>query len=384
MTAATRVPGTRHVVLVTYGEPTRPSFADQLAYSWRILVGLTRKVDAIPRPLLPIIALARARGRRALWRQYDYASPLEPITEQQARGVADRLSRLAPRDRWQVHVAYEYRQPLVGDLVGSLPEDEPVWVVPLYAAESAFTHALTREATAGRRGPVFVLGAFAADVLAHVSAAHVLAHTSDEPGWRGNDVALVLAAHGTVLEPPKPLDTGRESTEALCSAIAARLAPHFGMVVNGWLNHTRGGRWTEPPIEEALADVVKAGYKRIVYYPYGFLADNAESQLEGRVALEGLANGAGAGLRVQAKQLPCFNDGTALLDLLTRQVLTCVASCAPGERTGVSSVPAGNVPCYRLCQPNPPAARDGACALCAAPQVADAQPHADHPALAAS
>ena len=52
---------TRHVVLVTYGEPTTASFSEQLVYSWRILVGLTRTVAPIPRPLLPVIALlARA------------------------------------------------------------------------------------------------------------------------------------------------------------------------------------------------------------------------------------------------------------------------------------------------------------------------------------
>ena len=56
---------TRHVVLVTYGEPTTASFSEQLVYSWRILLGLTRTVAPIPRPLLPVIALSRARGRNA-------------------------------------------------------------------------------------------------------------------------------------------------------------------------------------------------------------------------------------------------------------------------------------------------------------------------------
>ena len=54
---------TVHVVLVTYGEPPTPAFAGHLAYSWRILLGLTRTIADIPRPLLPLIALARARTR---------------------------------------------------------------------------------------------------------------------------------------------------------------------------------------------------------------------------------------------------------------------------------------------------------------------------------
>ena len=65
-------------------------------------------------------------------------------------------------------------------------------------------------------------------------------------GWREQIPALVLAAHGTLVEPPRPIDTGLAATESLRTAIAARLTPHFGVVANGWLNHTRGGRWTEP------------------------------------------------------------------------------------------------------------------------------------------
>ena len=66
----------KHVVLVTYGEPPTPAFVEQLVYSWRILIGLTRTVAPIPRPLVPMIALARARGRSRAWKASGYASPL--------------------------------------------------------------------------------------------------------------------------------------------------------------------------------------------------------------------------------------------------------------------------------------------------------------------
>jgi protoheme ferro-lyase len=349
---------TRHVVMVTYGEPPTAAFLDQLTYSWRILLGLTRKVDAIPRALLPVIALARARGRSQLWRRHRYGSPLEAITERQARGLSEVLAAADPGAHWRMHVAYEYRDPLLADLVRSLPEDEPVWVVPLYAAESAFTHALSREAVAGRRGPLFVLGALSPQLLAQAAAAHVLALTNLEREWRGPNVALVLAAHGTVLDPPKPLQTGRESTEAVCAAIASRLSGSFGMIVNGWLNHTRGGRWTEPPIDQALEQVKAAGYSRVVYYPYGFLADNAESELEGRLFLKNAG--------VEAKHLPCLNESPVLLQLLARQLQQCVASCAPGgDRSDVT--PSG---CARMCQPS--AAVRGSCDICAVPEPRDA------------
>ena len=318
---------TRHVVLVTYGEPTTASFSEQLVYSWRILVGLTRTVAPIPRPLLPVIALSRARSRNRMWTAANYSSPLEPITVGQARQLERRLSG-STGEAWKVHAAYEFRQPLLSETLASLPSDEPVWVVPMYAADSAFTHALSRAtvqahtASGTRRSEVRVLGPLHVDGLAEISAAHVLEHAAVEAGWQGEDVALVLAAHGTVLKPPRPIDTGLVATEALCQGITWRLTPYFGMVVNGWLNHSRGGPWTDPPIEVALQQVADAGYKRVVYYPYGFLADNAESELEGRMAL--------AHVPFESRHLPCLNESARLVDALVQQ-LSDAAGVAPRE-----------------------------------------------------
>jgi len=356
---------TRHVVLVTYGEPPTPAFGEQLAYSWRILLGLTRKVDAIPKALLPVIALARARGRSQTWRRHAYGSPLEPITERQARGLAARLAEAAPEATWRVHVAYEYRRPLLAERLAALPAGEPVWVVPLYAADSAFTHALTREAAAPvrRTAPVYVLGALSPELLGALSASHVLSHTAASPGWQGERVALVLAAHGTVLAPKKPLDTGREATEALANAIRRRVSRHFGLVVNGWLNHTRGGQWTEPAVDQALAQVARAGFERVVYFPYGFLGDNAESELEGRVALEPHASA------FESRHLPCLNDASSLLELLARQVLSCAGTCtpAPVRAVGPMALEAPGAPvCASLCAPT--ASSGAACDTCAVPQ----------------
>lgn len=337
----------RHVVLATYGEPPTPAFTAQLAYSWRILLGLTRKVDAIPRPLLPLIATARAHGRRRTWRAHGYSSPLEPVTAQQAMGLQALLGQTAYNIDWRVHVGYEYRTPHVADVLRGLPDDEPVWLASMYAADSAFTHQLSRDAAAGRTGPTYVLQALAPPVLGAISADHIAALTVD-PRWHGPDVALVLAAHGTVLDPPTPIETGLAATDALCAEIAQRAGGRFGLVVNGWLNHTRGGRWTEPPIEAALAAVQQAGYTRAVYFPYGFLGDNAESQLEGRSAL--------AATSLTALHLPCLNDSASLLDMLRRQIDACSDVCAAGPMG--RGVPSG---CGRRCQQ--PATSP--CALCA-------------------
>ena len=306
----------QHVVLVTYGEPPSPSFSDQLVYSWRILQGLTRSVADIPQPAIPFIALSRARGRRSMWRASDYTSPLEPITHAQAAAVRAALAQQEPGP-WTVHVAYEFRRPLMEDVLRAIPGHEPVWVAPMYATDSAFTHELSRQAAAAattrspRGAPVRVLQALEVDQLADISAAHLLRELGE--AGIGPDTALVLAAHGTLLEPSRRIDTGRCATERLYGAIRKRLSTRFGLVLNGWLNHTRGGRWTEPPIEETLRRVSDAGFTNVVYYPYGFLADNAESQLEGRLA-------AAARPELRVRFLPCLNDSAELAKALVGQV----------------------------------------------------------------
>jgi protoheme ferro-lyase len=316
-------------VLVTYGEPPDAAFVDQLVYSWRILIGLTRSVAPIPMPLIPMIALSRARGRTRMWNGYRYGSPLEPITERQAHRLGEALANVNGAS-WRVHVAYEFRRPLVADVLRAIPHDEPAVVVPMYAADSAFTHELSRgiaNALVSKepKRDIRVAGALDVEALADLSAGHVLAHTADA-GWRGDQVALVLAAHGTVLNPTTPIDTGLTATQQLCDAIAVRLSSHFGFVVNGWLNHTRGGKWTEPAIDKALEQASAAGATRVVYYPYGFLADNAESELEGRMALEGLPAG------VESRHLPCMNESPALAALISRLVMATGGTEELGQR----------------------------------------------------
>ena len=84
----------RHVVLITYGEPPNASFTGQLRYSWRILLGLARLVAPIPRALLPLVALSRARSRNRLWSDESYGSPLEALTS----GAIAAIGPQPPRD----------------------------------------------------------------------------------------------------------------------------------------------------------------------------------------------------------------------------------------------------------------------------------------------
>lgn len=309
-----------HVVLTTYGEPPTPSFTDQLVYSWRILLGLTRTIAPIPRPLIPLIAIARAFARRRMWREASYGSPLEYITRLQAEQLGTSLGAMAPDVAWKTHVSFEFRRPFLGETLSSIPRDEPVTVVPMYAAESGFTHALARTAVEAhlaqnpRTAPLRVMGAIDPDELAGISAAHVLENLKDDSAWMGAGVTLVLAAHGTLIAPSKPIQTGFAETTKLCDALTRGLEPRFRTVRRGWLNHSRGGQWTEPAMPAALRALAAEGARRVVYFPYGFLADNAESQLEGRLAARDEP-------ALNVRFVPCLNESTGLADAMARMVL---------------------------------------------------------------
>src|SRR5688500_10946334 len=101
---------TKHVVLVTYGEPTDAGFKDHLIFSWRLMQGVARSTADISPPLLPWLALRRAHERAALWRKHVYRSPLEPITLAQAAQLRNALARQS-QDTWKIHVGYEFRDP---------------------------------------------------------------------------------------------------------------------------------------------------------------------------------------------------------------------------------------------------------------------------------
>jgi protoheme ferro-lyase len=278
-------------------------------------------VAPIPAWVLPVIALARARFRNRLWTAERYTSPLEPVTREQAQGLRAALAIEAPATPWRVHVAYEFRDPLLNAVLDAVPDGEPVDILPMYVADSAFTHEISRATVArwsgrlprGRSAAVRVLPPLDEEAFADLSAGHVI-RKSGARGAGGPDWALVLAAHGTLIEPPRPIETGRASTERLGAGIGRRLAGRFGTIQMGWLNHTYGGRWTEPSAAEALRRVAEAGYRRAVYFPFGFSADNAESELEGRLALRTRPE-------LEAVLLPCVNAAPDFLAALARRVV---------------------------------------------------------------
>jgi ferrochelatase len=308
----------RHVVLLTYGEPETANFARHLAYSWRILWDLTRLVAPIPAFVLPAIAVRRAFLRVRQWNAEEYGSPIEAITRAQAEALGRALAGLEPGESWRLHVAYEFRKPTLEQVLRAIPEGEAVEVVPMYVADSEFTHQLSRRKLAALSPPApdaSVVPALDPDVLAAISALHLQTELVRRRVSVDEDWALVLAAHGTLLHPPRPMNTGREATFAVAEGITRRVGRRFGHVTVGWLNHALGGDWTLPAADRAVRELADDGFRKVVYFPYGFVADNAESQLEGRILLR-------AESRLSSViHVHCVNDSPGYVQALAHAVL---------------------------------------------------------------
>lgn len=325
------------VILVTYGEPRENSFADQYQYSKQIMYKLTRKVAPIPKFIIPAWSMWRGYQRVKGWKELGYASPLEPITEQQARAVGEQMKAIAPRHEWRTHVAYEFREPTQRDILSAIHAQgtDVVMIVPMYATTGDFTNGITQDDFAafqresGIRLPQtkFVCFRPHLDELSDVLARYV----RDECTRRGytaedkKDIGLLLGCHGTVTRPSKKIkNTGYGDTFGIYNRLHYRLKDEFRTVHIGWLNHVLGGEWTTPNAEQSVKAMLEEGVERFMYFPFGFVADNAESQLEGRQVMED------HGVETY-DHLDCVNTYAPFIEMLARVVRD--------EMEGPASVP---------------------------------------------
>lgn len=312
--------GRTEVIYLTYGEPAAAKFGVQYRYSLAILRRLTLRVAPIPRFVLPLIAAYRAWTRCRLFRDLDFSSPLEEISERQRDALESSLRTRHPDREISVRLVYEFREPFLPEqLKGSSEPPEDLIVLPSYIAESDFTSGVSRtdlahfhEESKGSHGwpePRYINNLGRDSRLADIMANHVLGYCRRE-GWTTEASVLVLGAHGTVVNPPPGILNGLEDTATLAAAIKHRLKPHFRMIRAGFLNHTLGGDWTEPPMDK-LAEKLRSAGHSVVYFPYGFTADNAESLVEGPQALEPQAS---------LLCVPCLNESPTLTDFFTDRV----------------------------------------------------------------
>jgi len=311
------------IICLTYGEPETPGLIGQYRYSRSILKRLTRLISAIPKPVLPIIAIKRAIDRWRDQSEREFSSPLEPISKRFANDLQLQLSEHIEAIDLRVHLALEFRAPTFKDILQSLPVEEvdQVLVLPLYVADSSFTSGISkidyqelRAKGVDWQDKIQWLSCPNGDAeFGQLVVDHVLTQCTKE-GLQPEDLQsahFVCGVHGTLLDPPEGLDNGLQTTLAHRDAVRSKLEPLFASFQVGWLNHTRGGAWTEPAMDQLGDTLARANAKPVIYYPLGFLADNAESLLEGPDALSGLPD---------LVRLPCLNNHPGLVTYYRRRI----------------------------------------------------------------
>lgn len=323
------------VVMLSYGEPKTPSFIEHWFYSNRILYKLTRRVAPIPKVAVPFIGAYRGWQRMRDWKQTNYRSPLEPITELQTQKIRRLLQQEKNDIDWRIHTVYEFRPPYFENYLNQLQINggSRLVMVPLYVPYSAFTAEISlldyKKFQAHHNDslpPVrYVLFRPCLEELADLMTQYVKRKLEecnlDEQKTKKQ--GLLLGCHGTVITPPRGIkDTGYQDTYSLYQRLEARLAPLFKKTSIGWLNHRVGGEWTSPTLEDAIKIMLEDGIEQFVYFPYGFLADNAESQLEGKAVFEDL------GIE-SYHHLDCINDDPAFMDFLAKRIIRTAGKTEP-------------------------------------------------------
>ncbi len=316
------------IFCLTYGEPAEHAFRAQFDYSLSILRRLTLRVAPIPKFVLPLLAARRGLIRVKNFKERGYHSPLEGISAAQAAKVEAILRRKRPDVEFHARMVMEFRAPYIWEHLDKLRADAPdeLVILPLYMAESDFTGGISRtdlgdyqRQTEGRHGlpqPAYLNGFGFDERMGAVLAEHVWKHCIDG-GWtpeKCRESALILGAHGTLQFPPAGINSGARETIFLFGLIRKHLKDRFKTVRIGWLNHSLGGKWTFPAVDESAKECWDQGLRHVVYFPFGFMGDNAESQVEGRDALA----------KFQWEDmlyLPCPNDADAFCEVLADKVL---------------------------------------------------------------
>lgn len=310
-----------HVICLTYGEPQSSNWTEQFRYSHAILKRLTCTVAKIPRVLLPFIAAKRAFQRRAAQKKKRFHSPLEPMSATLCSELEKQLN-IKGTGRFSVHMVHEFRQPGFLEVLSGIDPSENVICVPLYLADGTFTSGISQAVYREfqNRNPLecgrkvsWLSCPNGNPEFRDLVVKHIL-NACKRKGLGGEDLcdyALVLGAHGTLIDPPAGIENGLEHTLSHLDGLKESLKSLFGSVRIGWLNHTRGGLWTQPGMEGVGKSLREVGCRKVVYYPAGFLTDNAETLLEGTALLGDFR---------ERIILPCLNNEPVLVRFIAERI----------------------------------------------------------------
>ncbi|TNJ36050.1 ferrochelatase [Prosthecochloris vibrioformis] len=293
------------VLIVTYGEVEKLTLRNLWPSSRRIVNVITRQIVKVPKLLIYFIADYRSTRHYIDWRLHNYESTLVETNRIQTRIIASRLRDSHGGIFSDVDVdvleAYYFVPPYLEDTLKKVREEyDGVVVVPMIPVESAFSCGvaclmIADEYKDSRFRDVRVLNRLWQDPELHRIYTDYLFQKVDR-GYigKGSKTGLVLVIHGTLVRdragnPPRVF-TGLDETAGFFHYMKEKILGDprniFDDVRQGCMNHSAGGEWTSDTIEKALGEFHEEGYDSVVMFPYGFFADNSETEYEANALLE--------------------------------------------------------------------------------------------------
>ena len=322
------------VVVTTYGEVEAVTVRNLWPNSRRILKVVTRQIVKIPTAMIYFIADYRSTKRYIDWKLNRYRSSLLTINRAQKTGIAHFLlesgSDFFSKAEVNVFDAYYFVPPYLDDMLQQLQQEyDGIVVVPMIPVESAFSCGVACQMVLDLYGDssfckVRVMSKLWKEDRLHCMYREYL-FSQLSPAVRLHQkgkIGLVLVIHGTLVKnragnPPK-LFTGLEETIAFFEVMKRKIMADpeniFTDVRQGCINHSTGGEWTADTIELVLEEFKREGYEGVVMFPYGFFADNSETEYD---AWKKLA----ATEFTVSQYVRCINDSPAFARWLAGRVL---------------------------------------------------------------
>ena len=321
------------VVVTTYGEVEKLTVSNLWPSSRRILKVVTRQIVKIPTAMIYFIADYRSTKHYINWKLNRYRSTLLAINRSQTRMLASYITESASPLLSKVEVkvidAYYFVPPYLDDLLLELQQQyDGVVVVPMIPVESSFSCGIACQMVvdvyADSAFPkVKVLSKLWKDDRLHsLYIDYLFQKLSPSVRQTKGKIGLVLAIHGTLVKdrkgnPPKVF-TGLEETIAFFDFMKRKIMADprniFSDVRQGCMNHSTGGEWMKDTIEKALLEFKEEGYEAVVMFPYGFFADNSETEYDAFKKLEA------AGFPL-SQYVRCINDAPEFAQWLSAKVL---------------------------------------------------------------
>ena len=322
------------VVVTTYGEVEKLTVRNLWPSSRRILKVVTRQIARIPTALIYFIADYRSTKHYLKWKLNHYRSSLLAINRSQknrlAAFIAESGSPFLAKVAIDVVDAYYFVPPYLDEMLPQLKQEyDGIVVVPMIPVESAFSCGVACQMVIDLYGDstfskVRVLSKLWNDDRLHrVYIDYLFGQLSFSLRQRkGQKIGLVLVIHGTLVRDragnPPELFTGLEETVAFFDVMKRKImadpANIFSDVRQGCMNHSRGGEWTAETIEKALEEFRCEGYEAVVMFPYGFFADNSETEFDAFKKLEEAAF-------PLSQYVRCINDSPEFGKWLATKVL---------------------------------------------------------------